>query len=95
MYIIYLIFRGNITAGLDLIRKNTLLEANSTNSSISKESKSGKVESDPLEDEEKAFAITIPLLTTSTGEKFGKSEGNAIWLDSSLLSVFDFYQVFL
>lgn len=40
-----------------------------------------------------AFGITTPLLTTSTGEKFGKSSGNAVWLDSELTSVFDFYQV--
>ncbi|KAF8200785.1 tyrosine-tRNA ligase [Pholiota molesta] len=42
-----------------------------------------------------AFGITTPLLTTSTGEKFGKSAGNAVWLDSTLTSVFDFYQYFL
>jgi tyrosyl-tRNA synthetase len=39
------------------------------------------------------YGFTTPLLTTSTGEKFGKSAGNAVWLDSSLTSVFDFYQV--
>lgn len=41
----------------------------------------------------RAFGITIPLLLTSTGEKFGKSAGNAVWLDDSMTSVFDFYQV--
>lgn len=41
----------------------------------------------------RAFGITIPLLLTSTGEKFGKSAGNAVWLDESMTSVFDFYQV--
>ncbi|KAK2463252.1 hypothetical protein APHAL10511_004907 [Amanita phalloides] len=41
------------------------------------------------------FGVTTPLLTTSTGEKFGKSAGNAIWLDSDLTSVFDFYQYFV
>jgi len=40
-----------------------------------------------------AYGITTPLLTTSTGEKFGKSAGNAVWLDPELTSVFDFYQV--
>ena len=40
-----------------------------------------------------AYGITTPLLTTSSGEKFGKSAGNAIWLDSGLTSIFDFYQV--
>ena len=39
------------------------------------------------------YGFTTPLLTTSTGEKFGKSAGNAVWLDSSLTSVFEFYQV--
>ncbi|KAK1218493.1 tyrosyl-tRNA synthetase [Marasmius sp. AFHP31] len=42
-----------------------------------------------------AFGITTPLLTTASGEKFGKSAGNAVWLDSELTSVFDFYQYFL
>ncbi|KAI6021455.1 hypothetical protein BKA83DRAFT_8081 [Pisolithus microcarpus] len=45
--------------------------------------------------EEKGFALTTPLLTTSSGEKFGKSAGNAIWLDESLSSYLDFYQFFL
>ncbi|KAI6157819.1 hypothetical protein BKA82DRAFT_4061984 [Pisolithus tinctorius] len=44
---------------------------------------------------EKGFALTTPLLTTSSGEKFGKSAGNAIWLDESLSSHLDFYQFFL
>jgi hypothetical protein len=39
------------------------------------------------------YGLTIPLLTTSTGEKFGKSAGNAVWLDGKMTSVFDFYQV--
>lgn len=42
---------------------------------------------------EKAFALTTPLLTTPSGEKFGKSAGNAIALDESVTSLFDFYQV--
>jgi tyrosyl-tRNA synthetase len=43
--------------------------------------------------EETAFGITTPLLTTASGEKFGKSAGNAVWLNDRLTSVFDFYQV--
>lgn len=39
-----------------------------------------------------AFGFTTPLLTTASGEKFGKSAGNAVWLDPELTSVFDFYQ---
>ncbi|KAI9313342.1 putative tyrosine-tRNA ligase [Dichotomocladium elegans] len=45
--------------------------------------------------ENKAFGITIPLLLTSAGEKFGKSAGNAVWLDEKMTSYFDFYQFFL
>jgi len=43
--------------------------------------------------ETSTFGLTTPLLTTSTGEKFGKSAGNAVWLDPKLTSIFDFYQV--
>lgn len=39
------------------------------------------------------FGLTVPLLTTPSGEKFGKSAGNAVWLDPSLTSPFDLYQV--
>jgi tyrosyl-tRNA synthetase len=39
------------------------------------------------------FGLTTPLLTTASGEKFGKSAGNAVWLDSQMLSSFDLYQV--
>lgn len=42
-----------------------------------------------------AIALTLPLVTTATGEKFGKSAGNAIWLDEGLVSPFDFYQVYI
>ncbi len=43
--------------------------------------------------EEKVFGVTTPLLTTASGAKFGKSAGNAVALESSITSVFDFYQV--
>ncbi|KAG1150175.1 hypothetical protein G6F37_011263 [Rhizopus arrhizus] len=67
---------GNITAGIDLISRKRSME-----------------EEEQLEDmESRAFGITIPLLLTSTGEKFGKSAGNAVWLDESMTSIFDFYQ---
>lgn len=56
---------GNITAGVDLIRKKT-----------------GK----------EAFAFTMPLVTDSTGKKFGKSEGNALWLDKNKTSSYEIYQ---
>ncbi|KAJ7680359.1 hypothetical protein DFH06DRAFT_1315145 [Mycena polygramma] len=41
------------------------------------------------------FGLTTPLLTTATGVKFGKSAGNAVWLDPTLTSVFNFYQYFV
>ena len=41
------------------------------------------------------MGFTVPLLTTSSGAKFGKSEGNAIWLDSEMTSTFDLYQVMM
>lgn len=42
------------------------------------------------------YALTIPLIIDkSTGKKFGKSEGNAVWLDSEKTSPFAFYQFWL
>lgn len=44
----------------------------------------------------KADAYSCPLVIDKvTGRKFGKSEGNAVWLDSTKTSVFDFYQFWL
>ena len=38
--------------------------------------------------------MTLPIITNNKGEKLGKSAGNAIWLDSSLLGPFEFFQFF-
>ena len=59
---------GNITAGMDLIRRM----------------RGGK-----------AHGLVFPLLTTSTGAKFGKTEGGAVWLDPNRTSPFRFYQYWL
>ena len=40
-------------------------------------------------------AIGTPLITNSDGTKFGKSEGNAIWLDAAMCSPYRFYQFWL
>jgi tyrosyl-tRNA synthetase len=56
---------GNITAGLDLIRK--LRSA-------------------------KAYGLVLPLVTTSAGTKFGKTEAGTVWLDATLTSPYEFYQ---
>ncbi|PJJ61300.1 tyrosine--tRNA ligase [Compostimonas suwonensis] len=42
-----------------------------------------------------AHAIGTPLITNSDGTKFGKSEGNAIWLDPEMTSPYAFYQFWL
>lgn len=59
---------GNITAGIDLIRKTT---------------------------GDEVFAFTMPLVTDSQGKKFGKSEGNALWLDKTKTSSYKLYQFFI
>ncbi len=59
---------GNITAGIDLIKK-----------------KLGK----------EAYGFTMPLVTTKDGVKFGKSEGNALWLDKNKTSPYKIYQYLL
>lgn len=56
---------GNITTGIDLIRKMT---------------------------GEQAYGFTMPLILDSTGKKFGKSEGNALWLDEDKTSSYEMYQ---
>ena len=56
---------GNITTGLDLIKKKT-----------------GK----------EAYAFTMPLVLDKYGNKFGKSEGNALWLDRNKTSSYELYQ---
>ena len=39
-----------------------------------------------------AYAFTMPIITDSTGHKFGKSEGNALWLDKNKTPAYDIYQ---
>ncbi|MGK0339917.1 MAG: tyrosyl-tRNA synthetase [Candidatus Azotimanducaceae bacterium] len=56
---------GNITSGIDLVRRMN---------------------------GEQAHAITYPLITNSDGTKFGKSMGNAVWIDAKRTSPYSFYQ---
>ena len=59
---------GNITTGIELIRKTT---------------------------GDEVYAFTMPLITDSHGNKFGKSEGNAVWLDKNKTSSYELYQFLL
>lgn len=40
-------------------------------------------------------AVTLPLLTSISGEKLGKSVGNAVWLSPQKTSPYEFYQYFV
>lgn len=44
---------------------------------------------------EEVYGVTVPLLTTASGEKFGKSVGNAVWLDAAKTSPYHLYQYFV
>lgn len=46
-------------------------------------------------DKSLAYGMTVPLLTTPTGEKFGKSAGNAVFIDEKLTTPFQLYQYFI
>ena len=73
---------GNIIAGMDGIKHMTKNHA-ATNQSARR---IGKKMTDPV-------GLTVPLLTTSSGAKFGKSAGNAVWLDPNMTSEFELYGV--
>ena len=59
---------GNITTGIELIRKTT---------------------------GDEVYAMTMPLVTDANGNKFGKSEGNAVWIDKNKTSSYELYQFLL
>ena len=42
-----------------------------------------------------AHVITVPLITDATGKKFGKSEGNAVWLNADKTSPYEMYQFWM
>jgi len=45
--------------------------------------------------ERSAYGLTFPLVTSSTGVKFGKTESGTVWLDPELTSPYKFYQFWL
>ena len=59
---------GNITAGIDLVRRKT----------------GGEV-----------YGFCMPLVLDENGNKIGKSEGNAVWIDKNKTSSYDLYQYFV
>lgn len=44
---------------------------------------------------ERVHAATVPLLTTTSGAKMGKTAGNAVWLDANRTSPYEFYQYWI
>ncbi|WP_086348188.1 tyrosine--tRNA ligase [Candidatus Enterococcus clewellii] len=47
------------------------------------------------EKEVQGFGLTMPLITKADGTKFGKTEGNAVWLDADKTSPYEFYQFWI
>lgn len=82
---------GNILAGAEAV-KQAAKHSSEWQSWLDKEYKSVQ-EQDRPELSEDPMGFTVPLLTTASGEKFGKSAGNAVWLDAGMTSVFELYQV--
>lgn len=78
---------GNIVAGIDAVKYIAQSQPASSDQRAWLDAE-GR-----LKDERTPMGLTVPLLTTASGEKFGKSAGNAVWLDSALTSSFDLYGV--
>lgn len=47
------------------------------------------------EREVQGFGLTMPLITKADGTKFGKTEGNAVWLDAEKTTPYEFYQFWI
>ncbi len=47
------------------------------------------------EREVQGFGLTMPLITKADGTKFGKTEGNAVWLDADKTTPYEFYQFWI
>ena len=89
---------GNILAGIDAIKTMRKVETVDLDEPSTPDIWK-RLRPEPKTPETKQLnepiGFTVPLLTSSSGVKFGKSEGNAIWLDKEMTSVFDLYQFFL
>ena len=71
---------GNIVAGLEAVKH---IAKTHPDPDVRKGS--------TVDDLDAPVGFTVPLLTAASGEKFGKSAGNAVWLDQSMTSLFDLY----
>ena len=76
---------GNIIAGMDAVKYIASTQSAEA-SQLDWLDADGKLKDDVV-----PMGLTVPLLTTARGEKFGKSAGNAIWLDKSMTSPFELY----
>jgi len=77
---------GNITAGLELIRR---VESVGDGDGASLEGSAGSVR-------DRAHGLSFPLFMSASGKKFGKSEaGGNVWLDPKRTSPFEFYQYWI
>lgn len=75
---------GNIVAGIDAVKFTV---KNHPDPDIRAPEETG------IAPDMMPVGFTVPLLTTASGEKFGKSAGNAVWLDAQMTSLFDLYGV--
>ncbi|KAJ1913148.1 tyrosyl-tRNA synthetase, partial [Tieghemiomyces parasiticus] len=86
---------GNITAGIELVHKMRPELVPALTNKLGMTEGTGECQVSSKSEGHEAFGITFQLLTTASGEKFGKSAGNAVWLDATMTSTFDFYQFFM
>ncbi len=82
---------GNIINGVDLWRRIRNV-AQSNESHVVNSDMNFKHAHGYITDTDGIFALTSPLLTTSSGAKMGKTADGAVWLNADLLSPYDYYQ---
>ena len=84
---------GNILAGAEILKGVAKSDPAAIEQIYFPRPRQKMENKNPLNISNEPMGFTTPLLTTSSGEKFGKSAGNAVWLDPDMTSSFDLYQV--
>jgi len=84
---------GNITAGVELIRRMRAFE-NGAEATGNRAVATGN-RAEASQESPETFGLTWPLLTKADGTKFGKTESGALWLTSDRTSAYQFHQYFL